>query len=637
MARSDEHALLLTIDANIKSLETTLKKAEARVRAAASDMEKSGGRMENALGNPNIGRGLDNIFTAARQQALDSGASRLGVFGGALENLGVAGLAAGAGIGAFTAALAGALAAAQFADELADTAARLHVTTDALQEYRFALRLAGGDAQDADQALEQFSVTLGKAQEGLPKAQRGFLLLGFTQPQIDSFRTTEEALQAVTAKLAEIESNPRRDALISLLGLSSMKPLIQGGLEEMEKFRQKARDAGVVMDAELVKRGAEVKDEFETLSQVIDVQLKSALLDLGPALLPFLKALAGAAEFVGYIADQFRQIENRRTETLVDQKLRNDEQVTGLKLKRLAGQKLSGSEEAILASRQARARELDAELGRRSASPAPPVPKVVDDPESLLDPGARSARKSRSSRSRASGRAAQPIRAAEVFDPEVVEILQALEYWQGVEKRSNALRPTLDVSGDFIATLDEQLQAARDATYQSLYDGVRSGLEAGFYGGVPGVIEYLKAQLMRALLDGVSRSLASALSEAAGSSGGGWVKAFASLLTGGFATGTNYAPGGMAMVGERGPELVNLPRGATVTPHGIADIRPRASGGPVVIQADFTGAVVTEELIASFRSYADEVGARAAAEGAARGSALAQETIYTRARNRLGR
>jgi len=218
-----------------------------------------------------------------------------------------------------------------------------------------------------------------------------------------------------------------------------------------------------------------------------------------------------------------------------------------------------------------------------------------------------------------------------------VEILQALEYWQGVEKRSNELRPTLDVSGDFVATLDEQLQAARDATYQSLYDGVRSGLEAGFYGGVPGVIEYLKAQLMRALLDGVSRSLASALSEAAGSSGGGWVKAFASLLTGGFATGTNYAPGGMAMVGERGPELVNLPRGATVTPHGIAEIRPRASGGPVVIHADFTGAVVTEELMASFRSYADEVGARAAAEGAARGSAQAQTSIYTRARNRLGR
>ena len=33
-----------------------------------------------------------------------------------------------------------------------------------------------------------------------------------------------------------------------------------------------------------------------------------------------------------------------------------------------------------------------------------------------------------------------------------------------------------------------------------------------------------------------------------------------------FAVGTNYAPGGMALVGERGPELINLPRGSQVIP-----------------------------------------------------------------------
>jgi hypothetical protein len=626
MARSDEHALLLTIDANIKSLETTLKKAEARVRAAASDMEKSGGRMENALGNPNIGRGLDNIFTAARQQALDSGASRLGVFGGALENLGVAGLAAGAGIGAFTAALAGALAAAQFADELADTATRLHVTTDALQEYRFALRLAGGEEKGADEALEKFSVTLGKAQEGLTKAQRGFMLLGFTQEQIAAFQTSEEALRAVTAKLAEIESNPRRDALISLLGLDSMKPLLMGGVEAMDDLRAKAREVGVVMDEELIRKGAQVQDEFETLSQIIDIQVKSALVGLGPVLIRLMEFAAGLARSF-----------SRMSENLQGPAAQILRSAPGRAATGLLGNLVPGGLGGPLVR------------GGLSLLRAPSVPSAARGPvdtsipvsgEALLESlntAAGGGRSSRRSGGGASGRAAQPIRAVEVFDPEVLEILQALEYWQGVERRSNELRPTLDVSGDFVATLDEQLQAARDATYQSLYDGVRSGLEAGFYGGVPGVIEYLKAQLMRALLDGVSRSLASALSEAAGSSGGGWVKAFASLLTGGFATGTNYAPGGMAMVGERGPELVNLPRGSTVTPHGIADIRPRASAGPVVIQADFTGAVVTEELIASFRSYADEVGARAAAEGAARGSAQAQTSIYTRARNRLGR
>jgi hypothetical protein len=35
----------------------------------------------------------------------------------------------------------------------------------------------------------------------------------------------------------------------------------------------------------------------------------------------------------------------------------------------------------------------------------------------------------------------------------------------------------------------------------------------------------------------------------------------------GFAGGTNFAPGGLSLVGERGPELVNLPRGSQVIPN----------------------------------------------------------------------
>jgi hypothetical protein len=36
----------------------------------------------------------------------------------------------------------------------------------------------------------------------------------------------------------------------------------------------------------------------------------------------------------------------------------------------------------------------------------------------------------------------------------------------------------------------------------------------------------------------------------------------------GYASGTNFAPGGLAVVGERGPEVINLPRGSRVTPNG---------------------------------------------------------------------
>jgi uncharacterized protein (TIGR02594 family) len=64
---------------------------------------------------------------------------------------------------------------------------------------------------------------------------------------------------------------------------------------------------------------------------------------------------------------------------------------------------------------------------------------------------------------------------------------------------------------------------------------------------------------------------------------------------GGFATGTESAPGGTAWVGEHGPELVSLPRGSKV--YTAADSRRMAAAnengpmiGSVVINGDFRGA-----------------------------------------------
>lgn len=54
----------------------------------------------------------------------------------------------------------------------------------------------------------------------------------------------------------------------------------------------------------------------------------------------------------------------------------------------------------------------------------------------------------------------------------------------------------------------------------------------------------------------------------------------------GFANGTSYAPGGMALVGERGPELVNLPRGSQVIPnHKIGGLSGGASSFNISVDA----------------------------------------------------
>lgn len=70
------------------------------------------------------------------------------------------------------------------------------------------------------------------------------------------------------------------------------------------------------------------------------------------------------------------------------------------------------------------------------------------------------------------------------------------------------------------------------------------------------------------------------------SSGG--LSPFASTLKSfipGFAEGTDGAPGGLAWVGEKGPELVNLPRGAQVIPSSVATRggRPVSIGGPTIV------------------------------------------------------
>jgi tape measure domain-containing protein len=79
------------------------------------------------------------------------------------------------------------------------------------------------------------------------------------------------------------------------------------------------------------------------------------------------------------------------------------------------------------------------------------------------------------------------------------------------------------------------------------------------------------------------------------SSGGIFGSLFSAIP--GFANGTNSAPGGLAMVGERGPELVNLPRGSQVIPN--IDTRKMMQGGgsaPIVVNQTFTADSSPREL-----------------------------------------
>jgi hypothetical protein len=85
----------------------------------------------------------------------------------------------------------------------------------------------------------------------------------------------------------------------------------------------------------------------------------------------------------------------------------------------------------------------------------------------------------------------------------------------------------------------------------------------------------------------------------------------------GFANGTNFAPGGLSLVGERGPELVNLPRGAGV----MSNRELRSLGGSTsvqVIPSPYFDVVVDGRIMQSAPAIAGAGAAMAQGQMAAR-------------------
>lgn len=102
-----------------------------------------------------------------------------------------------------------------------------------------------------------------------------------------------------------------------------------------------------------------------------------------------------------------------------------------------------------------------------------------------------------------------------------------------------------------------------------------------------------------------------------------------------FASGTESAPGGLALVGEEGPEIMSVPRGSRVstaaeTRRLLGGANDNASAAPVVnIYAD--RAVLAEEV----RGWVADGIAIASARGAAGGAALAASNAAQRKRRML--
>ncbi len=252
-------------------------------------------------------------------EGLEGLAGRAGGIGTAMASLGAGGLAAGAAVGALVLGVGAVVAktreAVETFDKIGESAEKIGVTTDAFQELQYAAMLSGVGAEGMEKALEQLNRRAGETAAGVGEAKDTFKRLGVSVlDESGKIKTADALLVELAEKFEGIKSPAERAAAAGkLFGEelgTKMAAMLAKGTAEMEKLRQEARDLGVVVDEHILKSAAGAADKLDAMAKAIDINLKTAVIDLAPELARMAELIARSVRAVSDLLDGFRRLEN---------------------------------------------------------------------------------------------------------------------------------------------------------------------------------------------------------------------------------------------------------------------------------------------------------------------------------------
>lgn len=210
-------------------------------------------------------------------------------------------------------------------DDVGKTADKIGITTDALQEYRTIAESAGIAQGGLDSSLERFSKRLGEAVLGGGAANKMLKEMGLEAEDLTAMGL-DKALQVIADKMALISDPAERAAkAAALFGREgvAMVNLMREGSAGMERMRAEARELGIVIDEDLIRKAEGAQTQLDLMGRVIDAQLNSALIEMAPLLVGAATRLAvvarAANEAAGFVANLAHPVSDldRITENLV--------------------------------------------------------------------------------------------------------------------------------------------------------------------------------------------------------------------------------------------------------------------------------------------------------------------------------
>jgi len=161
-----------------------------------------------------------------------------------------------------------------YADSIQDLADRSGASTKAIQEFRFAAQLSGSSVEVADTALEKFARTLGLAQQGSDAQVKLFKSLGVTSTDFDTaLRQTMDGI----SKLPTVQQ--QAVAGFQAFGKSSatLTGLLGQGSKGFDELATRAKELGIVLDADVVRNAGAANDKLDTLKMILNAQFANAV------------------------------------------------------------------------------------------------------------------------------------------------------------------------------------------------------------------------------------------------------------------------------------------------------------------------------------------------------------------------
>lgn len=189
------------------------------------------------------------------------------------------GVAAAAAFTAATKAVVG------LADEIGKSAKVVGVSASALQELRFAAAQTGIEARGLDDSLRRLGRRVGEfANSGAGPAQKALEALNVEiRDAAGNVRPTEQVFDDVVRALQGVQSQSERSAYAAQLFGDDfgpkLVPLLDQGVEGINRLRQQARDLGLVIDDSLIQRSEELADKMNILTTALKVRVSEVILD----------------------------------------------------------------------------------------------------------------------------------------------------------------------------------------------------------------------------------------------------------------------------------------------------------------------------------------------------------------------